>query len=136
MPFAHGLFGCFSNMTTCLLGYCCPCVLFGHTAAKAGQTDCLKGCLSMFVPCLNLYCLCQNRKMIRESNGEDVSILSRLSSWVTAVGTEKLLRAVLALIASQCTAAVAVPSFNKPILSKLSIALAALSKSQENKILL
>ena len=90
----------------------------------------------MFVPCLNLYCLCQNRKMVREANGEDVSNLSSLSSWVITVGTEKILRAVLALIASQCTAAVAVPSFNKPILFKLSIALAVLSKSQENKILL
>merc|ERR1711970_44511 len=69
MSFAHGICGCFSNMTTCMLGWCCPCVLFGNTAAKVGQTDCLKGCLSMFVPCLNLYCLCQNRKMVREANG-------------------------------------------------------------------
>ena len=66
--------------------------------------------------------------MVREANGEDVSILSRVSSWVTTVGTEKLLRAVLALIASQCTAVAAVLSFNKPILSKLSIASVALSK--------
>merc|ERR1712141_400961 len=74
MPWAHGLFGCFSEMHTCLLGYCCPCVLFGQTAAKIGQTDsCLKGCLVTCVPCLNLYCMCKQREKIRTNEGEDGS---------------------------------------------------------------
>jgi len=41
----------------------------GNTAAKVGQTTCLKGTLAMGVPCLNFYCLCQNRKLVREANG-------------------------------------------------------------------
>ena len=45
----------------------------GNTAAKVGQTTCLKGTLAMGVPCLNFYCLCQNRKLVREANGVEVS---------------------------------------------------------------
>ena len=89
MPLA-GLFDCFANKDTLILACCCAPVLFGmfilkfrnmvkmllnlgNTAAKIGQTTCLKGTLAMFVPCLNFYCLCQNRKLIREANGVEVS---------------------------------------------------------------
>lgn len=33
-----GLCGCFSDMSTCLWGYCCPCYLFGRTLARSGAT--------------------------------------------------------------------------------------------------
>jgi Cys-rich protein (TIGR01571 family) len=33
-----GLCGCFSDMSTCLWGYCCPCYLFGRTLTRAGVT--------------------------------------------------------------------------------------------------
>ena len=38
------LCGCFGDSATCLLGYFCPCVLFGQNALKMGQVDhCAKG---------------------------------------------------------------------------------------------
>ena len=47
----------------------------GQTAAKIGQTDsCVKGSLAMCVPCLNLYCLCKQRGMIREKEGVEVPL--------------------------------------------------------------
>jgi len=45
-----GLCACFSDWSTCLWGYCCPCYLFGRTAQRAGVTNhTLTGCLVYFV---------------------------------------------------------------------------------------
>ena len=33
------LCGCFSDITTCLWGYCCPCYLFGRTLQRSGATS-------------------------------------------------------------------------------------------------
>ena len=83
--------------------------------------------------------------MIREANGVDVSedkLLrahsdhGRVASLYLRAGLIIKLRVVQLAIVARCTAAVAVLSFNKPILFKLSIASVAPSKSQENKFLL
>ncbi|CAF4991552.1 unnamed protein product, partial [Rotaria magnacalcarata] len=33
-PWQAGLFGCLEDIPTCLLGWCCPCYLFGSNAQQ------------------------------------------------------------------------------------------------------
>jgi len=43
---AGSVYGCFTDMPTCLMGYCCPCVLFGTNLKKAGISSSVAGVLA------------------------------------------------------------------------------------------
>ncbi|CAF4044506.1 unnamed protein product [Rotaria sp. Silwood1] len=51
--FLDGIFGCFEDIPTCLLGWCCSCYLFGQNAEQIDRSNkigmcvgycCLSGC--------------------------------------------------------------------------------------------
>ncbi|KAI8896451.1 hypothetical protein BC833DRAFT_528245 [Globomyces pollinis-pini] len=71
--FKAGLFDCFDNLGTCLLSWCCPCVVYGQNQAalKNGDGCFVSGCT--FV--LATYCGCHScigaygRGIIRENRG-------------------------------------------------------------------
>ena len=70
----HGLCNCCSNLGTCALGYFCPCYVQGKNVEAIGGS-CLLGAISLWVPFLNIYCLCKNRKEVREKAGIEVCII-------------------------------------------------------------
>ena len=43
---------CFADTETCLLGLCCPCLVFGQTRARAGLQACLPAAMTLLVPVL------------------------------------------------------------------------------------
>ncbi|KAL2912487.1 hypothetical protein HK105_208059 [Polyrhizophydium stewartii] len=47
---SHGLFSCFSDLPTCLLGFVCPCVVFAQNRQKLNKTD------SIVPDCLLMCC--------------------------------------------------------------------------------
>jgi len=74
----NGLFGCFSNLTTCILGYFVPCYVHGKNAAAVGD-DCLLCGLVFFVPFADIWFLADNRRKIREQKGIDGSLIGDLA---------------------------------------------------------
>lgn len=62
---SHGLCGCFSDCSTCVVAYLCPCYIFGKTAEKVGGNKWLCG-LSQCVPLLNMYAQVNIRKRVRD----------------------------------------------------------------------
>ncbi|KAH9276127.1 hypothetical protein BASA83_001400 [Batrachochytrium salamandrivorans] len=45
--FSHGLFDCFSDCSTFVLSFCCPCILYGKNQQRAHNKEgcCLDACL-------------------------------------------------------------------------------------------
>ena len=76
----HGLFGCFDDLTTCIIAYIVPCYVFGKNAEKVGE-NCLLCGLALFVPILNLYAVTKIRGIIREKKNIDGSCLNDLVYW-------------------------------------------------------
>ena len=75
MAWAHGLCSCCGGGAgTCLLAYFFPCVLIGKNAEGLNQGGCCTyGFLSACCPCLSLIFNCQQRGLIREREGIEVS---------------------------------------------------------------
>lgn len=65
----NGLFGCFSDMKTCVFAYFVPCFVFGKTAEKIGAGSCIQCALAMYVPILNIWACIKVRGMVREQSG-------------------------------------------------------------------
>lgn len=70
-----GLFGCFEDCESCLLGACCPCVLIGRTAEiiDQGATSCCAAgtvfcCLQCWTGCGFLF-TCSYRSRLRQKFG-------------------------------------------------------------------
>ncbi|KAI8901701.1 PLAC8 family-domain-containing protein [Globomyces pollinis-pini] len=71
--FHKGLFDCFSNCGTCLLAWCCPCVVYGQNMQAAQQKEgCFADAAVYFCvaalgcnSCLGAY----GRDIVRESRG-------------------------------------------------------------------
>jgi Cys-rich protein (TIGR01571 family) len=63
--FQYGLFGCFSNLTTCIITYFVPCYTEGKIAEKVGE-DCLTCGLVQLVPLANWYFAAVIRGKVRE----------------------------------------------------------------------
>merc|ERR1711966_329183 len=49
-------FGCFSNIGNCMMGWCCPCVLYGKTNDILEENTCLSA--SAFFCCLTWCTIC------------------------------------------------------------------------------
>ena len=71
--FKHGLFGCFDNCGLCVMAYFCPCIVFGKTAEKVGESCCLCGAM-LYVPIANIIALLKIRRLVRESHDIEVSV--------------------------------------------------------------
>jgi len=83
--FQHGLFGCFGDCKVCIITYFVPCYTEGKIAESVGES-CLLHCLVMFVPLLNLFCMCQIRGKVREQrNIEGSGVGDCLAVWCCAV---------------------------------------------------
>ncbi|KAL2172680.1 hypothetical protein VTG60DRAFT_4126 [Thermothelomyces hinnuleus] len=54
-PWYHSFFGCFNPIDTCLLAYCCPCVVFGRTHHRTRKNANLEGYEPINTSCL-LFC--------------------------------------------------------------------------------
>ncbi|KAL2162301.1 hypothetical protein VTH06DRAFT_7214 [Thermothelomyces fergusii] len=54
-PWYHSFFACFSPIDTCLLAYCCPCVVFGRTHHRIRKNANLEGYEPINTSCL-LFC--------------------------------------------------------------------------------
>lgn len=70
----NGLFGCFGNMTTCIMGYFVPCYVHGKNSEAVGD-DFLMCCLAytfLGVPCIFVGL---NRQKIREQKNIEGSII-------------------------------------------------------------
>ena len=80
---AHGMFSCCHDLSTCCIASFLPCVTFGQTAEMSGQGSCCCYGLLAFVPCLSIFLLCQQRGIIREK--EDIPV-----SWNTLFFIPKL----------------------------------------------
>ena len=80
---AHGMFSCCHDLSTCCIASFVPCVTFGQTAEMSGQGSCCCYGLLAFVPCLSIFLLCQQRGIIREK--EDIPV-----SWNTLFFIPKL----------------------------------------------
>ena len=70
---AHGMFSCCHDLSTCCIASFLPCVTFGQTAEMSGQGSCCCYGLLAFVPCLSIFLLCQQRGIIREKENIPVS---------------------------------------------------------------
>ena len=70
---AHGMFSCCHDLSTCCITSFLPCVTFGQTAEMSGQGSCCCYGLLAFVPCLSIFLLCQQRGIIREKENIPVS---------------------------------------------------------------
>lgn len=54
----NGLCGCFSDCSSCCIGFWCPCVLFGQNYEKLGSGSCGTGCCLYFIlQILNCQCI-------------------------------------------------------------------------------
>ncbi|XP_065910218.1 uncharacterized protein [Dysidea avara] len=71
----HGLFGCFDDITVCLLSYFVPCYIYGKTAETLGES-CIMHAIVIFVPLLGLYCVANTRGRIREQKGIEGSFIN------------------------------------------------------------
>jgi len=78
--FQHGLFGCFDNCGLCVFSYFCPCIVFGRTAEKVGESCFLCGA-ALFVPILDCYALLSIRSKVREARGIEGSCCNDLVMW-------------------------------------------------------
>merc|ERR1712055_27803 len=64
----HGLFGCFDNCGLCVMAYFCPCIVFGRTAEKVGESCGMCGfCIMM--PIGNIISWMKIRGKVREAKG-------------------------------------------------------------------
>ncbi|XP_045178327.1 uncharacterized protein LOC123538356 [Mercenaria mercenaria] len=70
---AHDLFGCFDDVSTCLSTLVCPCVMFGRTAETIGSGNCVICAVSLLVPPVNFVSRMIVRGRIRDSKGIDGS---------------------------------------------------------------
>jgi Cys-rich protein (TIGR01571 family) len=52
-----GVFGCFNNCGSCLLGWFCSCVLYGQTRERAGLQACLPAAMTIGIPMLVFYAI-------------------------------------------------------------------------------
>lgn len=75
--FQHGIMGCFDNCGLCVMAYFCPCIVWGRTAEKVGESCCLCGA-ALFFPIANLYSLVSIRGKVREAKGIDGSCCNDL----------------------------------------------------------
>jgi len=73
---AHGLFGCFDDIGTCLFTYIVPCWYQGKKAEATGVGDCLICGIVTMVPLANLWFAFQIRGKIRADRGIDGSPVS------------------------------------------------------------
>lgn len=71
----HGLCDCCGDCKQCCCVCCCPCIVFGQTAEKVGKSCPLYG-LSLFVPVLDVLCLCMVRGDIRHKHNIEGSPVS------------------------------------------------------------
>lgn len=71
----QGLFGCFSDIGTCLIVYFVPCVTAGQIIEAAGITSCFLGAISYLLPVFNPICVMMAYNKIREDRGIDGSVL-------------------------------------------------------------
>jgi len=55
-PWRVGLFGCFEEIPTFLMGWCCPCYLFGQNAEQIDGSNKIKMCVGY--ACLSGCSLC------------------------------------------------------------------------------
>ncbi|CAF0825716.1 unnamed protein product [Adineta ricciae] len=55
-PWRVGLFGCFEDIPTCLLGWCCSCYLFGQNAEQIDGSGVIPMCVQY--ACLSACGLC------------------------------------------------------------------------------
>lgn len=78
--FKHGLFGCFDNCGVCIMAYFCPCLVFGKTAEKVGESCCMCGA-ALFLPIANIIALLKIRRLVRESHGIEGSCCNDLLMW-------------------------------------------------------
>jgi len=74
---SNGLFGCFSNCSTCIIGYFAPCYVHGKNAESVGD-DCVMCTLAFFIPLANLWFIAQNRGKIREAKGIEGGLVGDL----------------------------------------------------------
>lgn len=69
-----GLFGCFSDCSSCCLGFWCPCILFGQNYEKLGSGSSCGGCCMYFITQLFfLQCImgtAQRQKIHKDYNRE------------------------------------------------------------------
>lgn len=77
--FKHGIFGCFDNITLCVVTYIFPCYTFGKTAAAVGDSCLLCGA-AMFVPILNLFAMGSVRGKVRQTGKIPGSFIGDLCS--------------------------------------------------------
>jgi Cys-rich protein (TIGR01571 family) len=75
--FQKGLFGCFGDITTCIISFFVPCLQFGRNAEAIGE-NCLTYGLSQIVPILGLYCRAMVRGKIRDQKSIPGSCLMDL----------------------------------------------------------
>lgn len=64
----HGLFGCFDNLSLCIVSYFVPCYQFGRTAEAIGES-CLTCGIASLIPIVNLVAMMKVRGKIREQKG-------------------------------------------------------------------
>ena len=70
----HGLFGCFDNLSVCIITYFVPCVTFGQTRERLHGDGCiLYGCLYAMVPFAACFLETSQRGEIRARRGIDGS---------------------------------------------------------------
>lgn len=66
--FQNGLFGCFNNVSLCVITYFVPCLTAGRNAEAVGENCVLYGCLTLLGP-VGIWSRAKIRGMVRESKG-------------------------------------------------------------------
>ncbi|XP_065910160.1 uncharacterized protein [Dysidea avara] len=74
---SHGLFGCFSDITTCLITWIIPCYTAGKNAESVGES-CLAHGVYTLLPLIGWYCHATVRGKIREKKGIDGTFFNDL----------------------------------------------------------
>ncbi len=73
----HGLFGCFDNLTVCIITYFAPCYTQGKVAESVGE-NCLLCGLALCVPILDIYAICSIRQKVRETKNIEGGLVGDL----------------------------------------------------------
>ena len=82
---SHGICGCFSDISICLITFFVPCLTAGRNAEHVGES-CIVHCLFSLIPLVNIWCHASVRGKIRDKKGIEGTffndlILACLCSW-------------------------------------------------------
>lgn len=83
--FSAGLTGCFDDIPICIIGWLCPCYLFGQNAEKVRGSSAISACLGY--ACLNFICGvgCLLHHPVRGELRNAHDIIEEPNDWIAAI---------------------------------------------------